>query len=248
MLVAQRAQTGEEAVGRRHTIHVARHRLDDHRRDLWPPLRESLAHGGQIVVAQGQRLRRQRRRDPRGGRHTQRQGARTGLDQQAVGMAVIAAFELHDPVAPRGAARQTDGTHGGLGAGVDEAHLLDRRHELAHPPRELRFQCRRRAEAEPPGRHLLHRADHLGVRMPDDHRPPGADVIDVAPPRRVHHVGTLRPIDENRDPAHAAKGAHRRIHTAGNIALRFFEQGFGTGHDQAPVEKDAASAAVNRWA
>ena len=35
-------------------------------------------------------------------------------------------------------------------------------------------------------------------------------------------------LDEQRSAAHAAKGAHGRVHAAGNHCLRAREQGFGS--------------------
>ena len=49
------------------------------------------------------------------------------FDQQAVGVAVIAALELDDVFAAGEAAGEADRRHGGFGAGADEAKLLDRR-------------------------------------------------------------------------------------------------------------------------
>ena len=62
IFIAQGPQARQKSRYRRHTIHVARHRLDDHRSDLPAQLRKRLAHTGEVVVAQGERLRRQRRR------------------------------------------------------------------------------------------------------------------------------------------------------------------------------------------
>ena len=45
--------------------------------------------------------------------------------QQVIGVAVIAAGELDDQVAAGGGARHADGAHDRLGAGGDEAHLLE---------------------------------------------------------------------------------------------------------------------------
>ena len=53
--------------------------------------------------------------------------AGAGLDQQAIGVAVIAALELDDVFAAGEAAREADRRHGRLGAGGDEAQLLDGR-------------------------------------------------------------------------------------------------------------------------
>ena len=52
------------------------------------------------------------------------EGARSGGNQEGVGVAVIAAAELHDLVATGSAAGQADGAHGGFGAGVHQAQHL----------------------------------------------------------------------------------------------------------------------------
>ena len=63
----------------------------------------------------------------------ERRDAGAGRDEQRVGVAVVAAVELQD-LAPAGeAARDAQRAHRGLGAGGDEAHLLDRGH-VAHDP------------------------------------------------------------------------------------------------------------------
>ena len=56
---------------------------------------------------------------------------------------------------------------------------------------------------------LLHRLEHGRVAVAQDHRAPGADVIDVALSFGVPHVGALRAFDETRRAAHGAEGAHR---------------------------------------
>ena len=74
-----------------------------------------------------ERERGQRRRHARAVGDPERRAARAGLHEQAVGVAVVAAVELHEDVAPGGAARDADGAHGGLGARADEPHQLHRR-------------------------------------------------------------------------------------------------------------------------
>ena len=56
--------------------------------------------------------------------------AGTGFDQQAVGVAVVAAFEFDDFVATRVAARQTDSGHGGFRAGRYQAQAFDAGHDF----------------------------------------------------------------------------------------------------------------------
>ena len=61
-----------------------------------------------------------------------RRAVRTGIDRgmhadfEVVVRAVIAAFHLDDQLASCEGARAADGHHGGLGAGIGEAHLFDR--------------------------------------------------------------------------------------------------------------------------
>src|SRR5690606_1111386 len=61
-----------------------------------------------------------------------------------------------------------------------------------------------------------------------DHRPPGADVVDVAVAVDVEQVRPFRPLHEERLPAHRLERTHRRIDAAGQQRLRAGEQGPGT--------------------
>ena len=84
---------------RRNAIHVAGHRLDDDAGDLRADLTEHPLDLIDVVVVErhgvaGERLGHARRS---GNAERQRPGA--GLDQQGIGMAVIAALEFHDGVA-----------------------------------------------------------------------------------------------------------------------------------------------------
>ena len=88
-------------------------------------------------------------RHPRGAGHAQGKRAGAGLDQQRVGVAVVAALELHDLVAVRVTAGEADGAHGGFGARVDHAHHVHVRHDLADAVGELRLELGRRAEGQP---------------------------------------------------------------------------------------------------
>src|SRR5215475_3076751 len=62
----------------------------------------------------------------------ERGNPRPGGGQQGVDVPVVAAGELHHQPAAGEATRQPDRGHGGLGAGVDQPHLLHRgpRHDL----------------------------------------------------------------------------------------------------------------------
>ena len=51
--------------------------------------------------------------------------------------------------------------------------------------------------------------DDIRMRMAEDHRPPGADVIDVAVTVDVDQVGALGALDERRRTAHPGERAYR---------------------------------------
>ena len=76
------------------------------------------------------------------GRMAEGRQARAGLDQQRVGVAVVAALELDDLAAAGGAARQAQRAHRRLGARADQAHLLDARAPARGSPRPVRSRAR----------------------------------------------------------------------------------------------------------
>ena len=76
---------------------------------------------------------------------SQRAGA--GFHQQAVGVTVVASFELDDFVAAGEAACQANGAHGGFGAGVYHAHHIHGRHQFSNQFRHFDFHFGWRAEA-----------------------------------------------------------------------------------------------------
>jgi hypothetical protein len=99
---------------------------------IWSPTwAKQFARGVEVVVGQCQGQVGKRLRHARRCRHAERQRAGAGLDQERIAVAVIAAFELHDLLAAGVAARDADRGHRRLGAGVDHAHHLERRHEAA---------------------------------------------------------------------------------------------------------------------
>ena len=65
--------------------------------------------------------------------------------------------------------------------------------------------------------------------MPEDRRPPCADVVDQFVPVQIPDVRAFRPLDEERLSAHAAKGAHGGIDAAGNELAGFGEGSMGAG-------------------
>jgi hypothetical protein len=96
----------------------------------WLPCCAKALQLGDVVVLEHQRVLDHLGRHAGAGRVAEGGQARAGLDQQRVGVAVVAAFELDDLRPAGGAARQAQRAHRGLGAAADQAHLFDRGHEF----------------------------------------------------------------------------------------------------------------------
>ena len=208
-LVTDGAQPFQEAGDRRDAVHVACDRLDDDTGDLAAVLGEGFTHRIQIVEDAGQGVFGEIGRNARAVRLTQGQGAGTGLDQQGVGVAVVAALEFDDLVAAGVATGQTDGAHGGFGAGVDHPHLLHGGDDLADFLGHQHFDLGRRTVAQP----LLNGLDDGGldgrVVVTQQHGAPGADVIHVGLTIHIIEIGAIGVIDEAGRAADPIEGADR---------------------------------------
>jgi len=75
------------------------------------------------------------------------------------------------------------------------------------------------------------RLAHRRVLVAENHRPPGADIVDIALAVGVGQPGAIRRRDEARHAADCAERAHRRIDPARDAALGAVEEDFGTIHE-----------------
>ena len=214
--VAHPAQAFQKPRLRQHAAHIARHRLDDHRRNISAATGEQSLHRGQIVIRRRQRQRRQFRRHARGAGHAKRERARTRVHQQAVGVTVVTTRELDQQLATGGGTRQTNRAHGRLGAGIDQPDLLHAGHQPAQRLGQLHLGPGRRTKRQAARSSGLYRLHHGRRGVAQDHRAPGADVVDVG---RAVHVAQARAVglgNERRLPANGAKRPHRRVHATRN--------------------------------
>ncbi len=218
------AQRLEESRRRQHEVHVPRHRLDDHAGDRGAFLVEQAPERRRVVVGQDEGVRGDLGRHAGGARVAVGEGAGARLDQQRVGMPVVAALELHDVAAAGEAAREAQRRHGGLRPGRDEAHELKRGHQPAECLGELHLRFGGRAEGQRARRRFLHRFHHCGVGVADDHRTPRADVVHIASALGIPDVGARGALQEGRRAAHRAERAHRRIDAGGDDAPGALEE------------------------
>ncbi len=131
-------------------------------------------------------------------------------------MAVIVAGELHDHRPAGVSAGQADGAHRGLGAGVDQPHLLDRRDGLDDQLGQFVFGQGGRPEAGAAPQGRLDGRDDRRMAVAQDHRPPRADVVDVAVAVDVEEIGPFGAVEEDRLAADAAERPGGAIHPAGH--------------------------------
>src|SRR5690606_33593560 len=230
ILVADLAQTFEEPRHRRNTVHVAGHRLDDDAGDILAHRAQGFTYRSDVVVGQGQGVLGKGRRHARGAGYTEGQCAGADLDQQAVGMTVLSAFELDDGITAGIAAGQTDGAHRCLGTGTDRAHHVHGEPKRAHQLGHFGFHGGGCTVGQAVLELAADRVQHLRVPMAENHRTPGADVVHIAPVVLVDDVGTLSMFDEQRTAADAAEGAYRRVDATGDVFLGTGKKIFGAGH------------------
>jgi hypothetical protein len=70
----------------------------------------------------------------------------------------------------------------------------------------------------------LDRFAHARMVVADDHRPPRADIVDIARAFDVPQIGAIRARGEERLAADRLECAHRRIHAAGHQRLCALEE------------------------
>ena len=132
-------------------------------------------------------------------------------------MTVIAARELEDPVTPGRRPREPNGAHRRLRAGGDEPDQLERGHRIDELLGELHLALGRGAERRSLARGRDHRLNDLGIRVPEDQRPPRHHPVDVAAAGLVLDPRALAAADEERlVEADGAHRPHRRVDAARN--------------------------------
>ena len=139
-------------------------------------------------------------------------------------MTVIAAAKFDELIATGVCSCQAQGTHGSLGAGVDEAHHFKRWHAIDHQSCQLILGLGGRAKAKAQLAGLNHCLHHFGMGVPQDHRPPGLHVIEVAIAIHVIEIRSLGSADEDGTTSNSAKGAHRAVDASWEQFLRLLKQ------------------------
>src|SRR5690606_30759365 len=212
----QFAQAFQEAGGWAHQVHVAGKRLNDNAGDFAAFLFESIAHGVQIVVVQHQGVADKFGWHACRGGVAKGQQAGTGFDQQTVSVAVVTAFKLDDGVAAGKATGQTNGAHGGFGAGADQTHLLDGRQHFGQGFSQHDFAFGRRAVGQAVYGGFLYGLDNVRIGVAQNGRSPGTHVVRVLLAVCIPDVRALSAFDKARGAAHGTEGTDGRVDAAGD--------------------------------
>ena len=223
LLLGEHAQFLEKPRLRRHAPHVADDGFHDGRSNLVAMRIENGLKRRHVVEGDRERECGERGGNARAVGQAERRHTRAGLDQQAVSMAVVAAFEFQDLLATCARACHAQGGKGGFGARIHQAHPLDGRKRLLDLLGQFHFAGRAGAEARSGLENLGERLHHFRVAMAENQRAPRADVINVGVAVHVGHARALSARHKGRLAAHGAESAHGRIHAPGHQSRGAFE-------------------------
>ena len=160
---------------------------------------------GGVHVVPRHRQRVLRRSGGHSGRSRNAEGGRAaaGAHEQAVRMSMVAAVYFDNLGSTGESAGQAQRAHGCLGPGRDAADPLERWDCLAQKLGKAHLALGRRPKSGSTVSCLEDRGEHLGMRMAQDERSPGTDVVDVEVAIDVPDVGAQAPLKKKR-------GSHRR--------------------------------------
>src|SRR6266481_1311917 len=135
-------------------------------------------------------------------------------------MAVVAALKLDDVFALGEGPRQPNRGHGGLGSRADETYLLHRGEGLDDLLGQLRLNGRAGAKAGAVAVGLLNPLHHGRKGVPQNQRPPRADIVDVLIAVGIVNARTMAAHNIRWVTAHRPKRPYRRIDSARNYPAR----------------------------
>ena len=158
---------------------------------------------------------------------------------------MITARELDQPLPTGMPTGHPDGAHRGFGSGTDQSDPLHARKSLQNQLCDARLVLSRRAVRGAPLGSLYDRVDHLLVSMPENHRPPGADVVNKTIAIQVVQVRTLSPVDKQRMATDGPEGPCRGIDSPWNQTLGSLKGRVASG--QIDFHSSTLSSRGQRW-
>ncbi|MNW57504.1 hypothetical protein D3C74_353160 [compost metagenome] len=149
-------------------------------------------------------------------------------------MAVITAGEFDNLAAFGISACYTDRGHDGLGAGVDEAHLIHRRNGFLQHLSQLDLKLRGCSVQQPVFCCLCNRRSNMGMGMAGNYRSIGGQIVYVFIAVFVPEAGAPGPFHEDRSTAaNGFEGTGGTVDASDDMLQSFLVQMFrgGTVHN-----------------
>src|SRR5260370_6696323 len=212
VLLTDFLQSLQVASLRGNNSHVRSNGLDDDRRDLIFMLEKYAFDSLEIVIGHVQRQRRQRWRHSRTLRNTKRSEAGTRLRQKTVRMPVIAAFEFDNKVSLRRPARQPYSAHRCFCAARNKANLFNTWNRPRNQRGQLQLQLSRHAKTGAAARLVGNGLADGGIRMSQDHRAPGAHIVEKLVSVRVVEMLSAAALHDQRFSTYPPERPHGTVH------------------------------------
>ena len=203
---------------------VGDNRLDDDGRDPARPRREGTTDRGRVVERQDDRGRRDRLGHAGATGDCQGRQTRARLDEQPIRVPVVGAREFDDEVPAGCSSRDPQRAHHRLGARRGEAKTLHRRHRPLDRLAQLDLERVRRAQGKTVRGCTHHRLDDRRMGVAEDGRPPGTDVVDIAPSVGVPDMRSAASFEHERPPADGAERPDRAVDPAREQPLRALDE------------------------
>mmetsp|Transcript_14458 Transcript_14458/g.28563 ORF Transcript_14458/g.28563 Transcript_14458/m.28563 type:complete len:393 (-) Transcript_14458:26-1204(-) len=216
VLVAKCPQPLKELLRRHNEASVADHRLQHDGRNLILVLSKQLLDRLEIVVLGCQSGLSSSLGHTRRVRETQSKHPRTGGDEEAVSVSVVATLKLDDLVTLRVSSHKAQHAHARLGSRVGETHHLHAGNSVDDHLCENVLIQRRRSKRRTLLERLHKSLVDLGDAVAADGRAPGSDVVDVLVAINVEHIRALDRVKHHRLAADRLEGTDRRRYTAGH--------------------------------
>ena len=227
MLFSLCSERFKETLDRRYAAHIARDRLNNDSSDLIPLFIHQLFERIDVIIRGNEGILCGAFRDTRTVRTAKGRCAGTRLDEKAVAVSMVAAFKFQDLITAGIASRCTKCAHRRFSAGVHHTEFFDGRIDFVN---QLGDFCLHRCRRTVRGASLscfLNGSNDSWMCVSEDHRSPGADVIDIGISIDICDMRTFRRRNEGRRAAHVRVGTDRTIDPAGHEFPRFFKRSFG---------------------
>ena len=170
---------------------------------MLPAFSENFFDGGGVVVRQGDSIPRGADGNARAGRFAESCGAGAGVHQKTVAVPVVAADKFYNFVASSEAARNSQGAHRRLGAGIYHAQNFNAGIKFLHEFSQPRFKLSGRAVAGAAFDGFFQRSHNFFVRVTENHWSPRANVVNVFVAVNVENAAAQRAGDKRRVSSNA---------------------------------------------